>query len=136
MIVDLRSSSLFRRTLGKNAVLAVGHVARPSTIINRQSTIINRVSTPRFAGKAKATPSGRDRLVSRQADLEGTALAEFFLFKPDEVVLAEWGAINIKATDVGGEAWEKELVEFKATAYVDVGVRRPTGICYVNDSTS
>lgn len=66
----------------------------------------------------------------------GTALADVFFAKMSDVLLAEWGGISLKATDVGGDAWAKNMLEIKATAAVDVGVRHAQSICLISDSTT
>jgi HK97 family phage major capsid protein len=66
----------------------------------------------------------------------GTALARVFLVNIKDIVLAEWGAIELEATDVGGNAWAQNAVEIKATYTVDVGVRNANSVCLLSDTTS
>jgi len=66
----------------------------------------------------------------------GTALANVFLVRMPEVIVAEWGTLELAATDVGGEAWIKNLIEVKATYTMDCGARHEAAVCLCNDSTS
>ena len=66
----------------------------------------------------------------------GTALANIFLVRMAEVLLAEWGTLEVAATDVGGDAWASNTIEVKATACVDVGVRHPEAVCLCSDSST
>jgi len=66
----------------------------------------------------------------------GEDLANIFLVKMTDIILCEWGGIEVEATDVGGDAWAKNLIEVKATYTVDVGVRHPTAVCLISDSTT
>jgi len=63
----------------------------------------------------------------------GTALTELYLTAMPYVIIGEWGALNVKATDVGGDAWANNLIEVKATYYVDVGFRHDQAVCLMND---
>lgn len=66
----------------------------------------------------------------------GTALANIFLVRMADIILGEWGAIELEGTDIGGTAWANNSVEFKATYTVDVGVRNVNSICLISDSSS
>lgn len=64
----------------------------------------------------------------------GVNLARLFLVNIKDIILAEWGGIGLKATDVGGNAWAQNAIEVKATAAVDMGVRNSTSIVMIDDS--
>lgn len=66
----------------------------------------------------------------------GSALANIFLARMTDVILAEWGGVELAATDVGGNAWAQNAVEIRATYACDVGVRNPNSVCLIDDSTS
>jgi HK97 family phage major capsid protein len=66
----------------------------------------------------------------------GTALANVYLARMTDVILAEWGGVELAATDVGGNAWAQNAVEIRATYACDVGVRNANSICLIDDSTS
>jgi hypothetical protein len=53
-----------------------------------------------------------------------------------DVILAEWGGVELAATDVGGNAWAQNAIEVRATYACDVGVRNANSICLIDDSTS
>ena len=62
--------------------------------------------------------------------------ANLFLVHMPDVILCEWGGLELQSTDVGGDAWVKNLIEVKATYVVDVGVRHVDSVCLINDTTS
>lgn len=66
----------------------------------------------------------------------GSALAEVFLVNIKDVILAEWGTLQLKATDVGGNAWAQNAIEVKATYTMDVAPRHEQSVCYLNDTTT
>ena len=66
----------------------------------------------------------------------GTNLANIYLARMTDVILAEWGGVELAATDVGGNAWAQNAIEVRATYACDVGVRNANSICLIDDSTS
>ena len=68
----------------------------------------------------------------------GTSAAEanVFLADMDDIILAEWGGIDLAATDTGGDAWAEVAVEIRAVATLDVGVRNAGSVCLISDTTS
>lgn len=66
----------------------------------------------------------------------GTALAHIFLVKWPDVILCEWGGISLAATDVGGDAWTKNMIEIKASYACDVDVRNANSVCVCNEVTA
>lgn len=66
----------------------------------------------------------------------GVNLANVFLANMKDVILAEWGGVSLKATDVGGNAWAQNAIEVKATYACDVGVRHAASICLLSDTTT
>jgi len=66
----------------------------------------------------------------------GTNLANIFLVNMKDIILCEWGGLELESTDIGGDAWVKNLIEVKATYTVDVGVRHADSVCLISDSTS
>jgi HK97 family phage major capsid protein/HK97 family phage prohead protease len=66
----------------------------------------------------------------------GTNLARILLANWKECILAEWGGLEVKATDVGGLAWQQNAIEFKGTYCCDVAVRDANAVCLLSDSTS
>lgn len=66
----------------------------------------------------------------------GLTLANVFLVNMKDVILAEWGGVALKATDVGGNAWAQNAIEVKATYAMDMGVRHAKSVCLISDSTT
>ena len=66
----------------------------------------------------------------------GTALAYVILVNMKDIILGEWGAIQLKATDVGGNAWAYNAIEVKATYTMDIGARHADSICVISDTSS
>lgn len=66
----------------------------------------------------------------------GIALGYVLLVNMKDVIMGEWGAIQLKATDVGGLAWEQNAIEIKATYTMDVVARHPDSICVLSDTSS
>ena len=66
----------------------------------------------------------------------GTALAGIAFVRMNDVLIGEWGSIDIRVTDIGGDAWAKNMIEVKATVTLDVDMRRAESICYCDESSS
>lgn len=66
----------------------------------------------------------------------GTALGYVFLVNMKDIILGEWGAIQLKATDIGGNAWAQNAIEVKATYTMDIAARHADSICLLSDTTS
>ena len=62
--------------------------------------------------------------------------ANVFFVDMDDIILAEWGGIEIEATDTGGDAFAEYAIEVRAVAQVDVGVRNAGSISLISDTTS
>jgi HK97 family phage major capsid protein len=61
--------------------------------------------------------------------VSGLNCASVILARMRDVYLAEWGGIELAATDTGGNAWAQNAIEVRATYACDVGVRNPNSIC-------
>lgn len=61
--------------------------------------------------------------------VSGLNCASVVLARMTDVYLAEWGGIELAATDTGGVAWAQNAIEVRATYACDVGVRNPNSIC-------
>jgi len=66
----------------------------------------------------------------------GTALANLVLARMTDMMLAEWGGVELAATDTGGNAWAQNSIEIRATYSCDFGARNPNSICLIDDTTS
>jgi len=66
----------------------------------------------------------------------GTNLAELFCVNMKEIILAEWGGVEIEATTEGGNAWANHGVEIKAVYQTDVGGRHENAVCVCAESTT
>ena len=66
----------------------------------------------------------------------GSALGYVFLVNMKDILLGEWGALQLKATDVGGNAWVQNAIEVKATYTMDIAARHADSICMINDTSS
>lgn len=66
----------------------------------------------------------------------GTALANIFLVDMQDIILAEWGGIEIDLSEEGDTAWAQYAVQVRIVKTLDVGVRNAESICLINDSTT
>lgn len=66
----------------------------------------------------------------------GSALGYVILVRGPDVLIGEWGAIDIRVTDVGGDAWAKNMIEVKATYTMDTALRRAESACVCDDTSS
>jgi HK97 family phage major capsid protein len=65
----------------------------------------------------------------------GTNLASVFLTRMPDAILAEWGGIDLAATDTGGLAWEQNAVEIRGVYACDVGLRNVNSCCQLYTSS-
>ena len=73
-------------------------------------------------------------LTKGTASSGGINLARLFLGKWSDAIICEWGGLNLKATDVGGNAWANNYIEVKATKVMDFGLRHTTSFAAIADS--
>lgn len=66
----------------------------------------------------------------------GENLANIFLTDMSDVILAEWGGIEIDVSDQADTAWKQYGVQVRAVKSLDINARNPESICLINDSTT
>lgn len=63
-----------------------------------------------------------------------TDCSHIFLVRVPDLVLGEWGGIQLEATTVGGNAWNNNLMEIKVTYVVDTFMRYSSSACTCSDA--
>jgi len=66
----------------------------------------------------------------------GNNEATIILARVPDIILCEWGGLELASTSVGGDAWAKHLVEVKAVYTMDVGLINPESVCVCKDTTT
>jgi len=66
----------------------------------------------------------------------GTNLSEVYFGNWQELIIAEWGGLELMASNETSDAFEKNQIWVRAIQEVDIAVRHPESFCLVNDATT
>lgn len=116
-------SNMFKFLANENTLYkaaAVAQAAATGVLASDEQLIANVLGKPYVStGHVKAD----------KAKGNGTNLSDLFYGKWDEVVFAQWwSGLRMETTEVGGSAFENDLMGFKAVLPFDVAVRRPDAL--------
>jgi HK97 family phage major capsid protein len=64
----------------------------------------------------------------------GSNLAELYFANWDDLFIAQWGGIEILATNIGGNAWAQNAIEVRLVMNVDIAMRNLESVVYVSDA--
>jgi HK97 family phage major capsid protein/HK97 family phage prohead protease len=74
-------------------------------------------------------------VINRTKGSATTKCASIILANFKECILGEWGGIAVDVTDIGGNAWIQNALEFRAVLATDVGVLNANAVCHLADNT-
>lgn len=66
----------------------------------------------------------------------GTALAEIFLGNFNDLILGQWGNLELLASQEAGGAFENNQTFIRVIQDLDIGLRHPEAFCRISDSTT
>ena len=67
---------------------------------------------------------------------EGTALTEVYFGNWEELIIANWGGMEIMASNETSDAFEKDMTWVRILQEVDIAVRHAASFCLINDASS
>lgn len=65
----------------------------------------------------------------------GTNLTEVYLANWEELIIGQWGGMEIMASQETSDAFEKDQTWVRVLQEVDIAVRHPESFCLINDAT-
>ena len=63
-----------------------------------------------------------------------TDCTEVYFGNFEELLIGQWGAVEILATNIGGNAWAQNAIEIRLIANVDIQIRHPQSFVYCADA--
>ena len=66
----------------------------------------------------------------------GTALTEVYFGNWEELIIGQWGGMEIALSTETSDAFEKDQTWVRVLQEVDIAVRHPESFCLVNDAAS
>jgi HK97 family phage major capsid protein len=67
---------------------------------------------------------------------DGTALTEVYFANWEELLIANWGGMEIMASQETSDAFEKDMTWVRILQEVDIAVRHAASFCLINDASS
>lgn len=66
---------------------------------------------------------------------EGTGLTEIYFGNWEELIIGQWGGMELMASQETSDAFEKDQTWVRVLQEVDIAVRHPESFCLINDAT-